>query len=113
MRSRSHDQGIRLVEIELAAALVGGFKKLEEFVTGEPGEIVEGRDLILAQRYQHTRRQLIERGEFVGDPQLAAPLLIFAIAPFERYTGALLQLCSHISIKSFDVGEIFEWHIRH
>ena len=51
--------------------------------------------------------------ELVADPEFSAPLLVLAVAAFERYAGALLQFRGHIGIEPFDVCQVLQRHVGH
>ena len=56
---------------------------------------------------------MLEFDELVADPELPAPLLVFAVAAFERYAGALLQLRGHIGVEPFDVCKVLQRYVGH
>src|SRR6516164_9018812 len=111
MSSRLHDQRVRLFAFEVDADLVRRCEELEELVTGEPGEIIQGGNLVLAERNQHAGSQAFESSQFVADAELATSILKLPVPLLERDACPLLQLCRYLGIEAFDIGEVRQGHI--
>jgi len=65
VRSRLHDQPVRLLEAEIATALVRGGEQLQELIPGQAREIVESHYVVLAERDQHAGRQSAKCREII------------------------------------------------
>src|SRR5215469_83938 len=111
MSSRLHDQRIRLFAFEVDAHFVRRREELEELVTGEPGEVIQGGNLVLTESNQHTGSQAFESSQFVADAELATSILKLPVPLLERGACPLLQLCRYRGIETFDIGEVRQRHI--
>src|SRR3954469_6245889 len=102
-----------LVQDALVAHRLGtlAVRPAHEVVGGAAGEVLDGLDIVLAERDQHRGRDAVDFPHVVGDAQFLPPRLLLGLDAGEIVLGSGLDLGGRVLVEALDRREFGRVHV--
>ena len=110
MRARRHDNIIGIGFRKAEGAQIAGFR-IDQFVAGQIGQIVERLDPLFPQRNHHVGAQGGQLHQILGNAERGTAFAEFRLCLLQIGLGAGRKLFGHLLVETFDRRQFLDRHI--